>query len=97
MNSTDDYIKVRVRATGRVQGVGFRFWTMKHAQCLGLGGAVSNMPDGSVEAVFCGVSGSVEEMILLCGRGSGYARVESLTILNREPASECPADFRILR
>ena len=36
---------------GRVQGVGFRWWTRKTALELGLGGYASNLADGRVEVV----------------------------------------------
>ncbi len=34
---------------GRVQGVGFRYWTFRTAQALGLSGWVRNLPNGTVE------------------------------------------------
>ena len=37
------------RVCGRVQGVGFRWWTRRRASDLGLRGTVRNRPDGSVE------------------------------------------------
>ncbi len=41
---------------GRVQGVGYRFWTRGEAERLGLAGYVRNRPDGTVEAVFSGLA-----------------------------------------
>ncbi|HLT61152.1 MAG TPA: acylphosphatase [Microlunatus sp.] len=40
---------VRVRVTGLVQGVGFRYRTAEQARRLGLTGSAVNRPDGSVE------------------------------------------------
>ncbi len=42
------------RVTGRVQGVGFRWWTRKEARALGLVGRGRNEPDGSVRVLVCG-------------------------------------------
>lgn len=39
---------VLVHVTGRVQGVGFRYWTLEEAVRLGIKGWVRNEPDGSV-------------------------------------------------
>lgn len=97
MNNTDGYISVCIRVTGRVQGVGFRYWTLRHAQNLGVGGRVSNVSDGSVEALFCGEINAVEEMIQLCSKGPAYCCVESLEIISRGPIAVCPVSFRILR
>ncbi len=37
-----------LRVTGRVQGVGFRYYAQKKALELGVNGYVRNRPDGSV-------------------------------------------------
>lgn len=39
----------KYKVIGRVQGVGFRFWTAQTARALNLTGWVCNRPDGSVE------------------------------------------------
>ena len=45
---------VRLRLTGRVQGVGFRWFARHVARELGIAGRVKNLPDGSVETVAAG-------------------------------------------
>lgn len=40
--------------TGRVQGVGFRFFTYQQAQKQNLTGYVENLPDGRVKIILCG-------------------------------------------
>lgn len=37
--------------SGRVQGVGFRYWVRRHAEALGLTGTATNLPNGDVEVV----------------------------------------------
>jgi acylphosphatase len=77
------------RATihGRVQGVGYRAWAAAEATALGLAGFVRNRRDGTVEAVFCGPSGAVNDMLARCHRGPSHAHVTQIDI------SEADADF----
>ena len=44
----------RFLVSGRVQGVGFRWWVLHQATGLGLGGWVRNLADGNVEVVASG-------------------------------------------
>lgn len=64
----------RVRLTawvhGRVQGVGFRWWTRARALELGLVGRASNRPDGRVEVVAEGARAQCERLLELL-RGPG--------------------------
>ena len=63
---------------GRVQGVGYRAWTIAKAQSLGLTGWVRNRSDGTVEAVFCGARTNVNAMINACRNGPALARVDGI-------------------
>ena len=51
--ATDRAAQARLTAfvTGRVQGVGFRWWTRARALELGLVGSATNLTDGRVEVV----------------------------------------------
>jgi acylphosphatase len=70
--------------SGRVQGVGFRWYTRQHAASLGLAGWVRNLPGGKVEAVFQGEESLVGAMVEWCYIGAPSARVRSV-IVDEEP------------
>jgi acylphosphatase len=63
---------------GRVQGVGFRYWTMSEAIRLGVAGWVRNRRDGSVEALFAGPADAVAAMVARCRNGPEFARVDAV-------------------
>ncbi len=66
--------------TGRVQGVGFRFYMERKARELGITGWVRNCRDGSVEAVIQGAPGPVETMIAWARRGPPSAVVAEVRV-----------------
>lgn len=70
---------------GRVQGVGFRWFTVDAAAREGLGGWVRNLPDGRVEAVAEGESESVARFEAALWRGPARARVEDVQVSDAEP------------
>ena len=70
---------VRLKITGRVQGVGYRLWAMRAAARLGLRGWVRNRLDGSVEALVTGDAEAVAAMIDACREGPRGARVTDVT------------------
>ena len=79
---------VRIIVTGRVQGVGFRYFTVRCANDLGLCGWVRNLPDGSVETAIQGPDDKIEEMTRLLKQGPGAANVSGLEIEEIESGSE---------
>lgn len=79
--------RVRVRIEGRVQGVGFRYWTQTTAIGLGLRGWVRNRRDASVETVFVGAAGVVDAMLARCREGPNGAGVLAVTIIDTDHAT----------
>ena len=67
---------------GRVQGVFFRDYTKKMALRYSLTGWVRNLPDGSVETVFCGEKEMVTDMLTWLRTGSPLSNVTSIEVNN---------------
>lgn len=61
--------------SGRVQGVGFRWFVQRTADSLGLNGYVRNMRDGRVEVWAEGPAERVEALRLELAGGSRWAMV----------------------
>jgi acylphosphatase len=66
--------------SGRVQGVGFRFYMQRKARELGITGWVRNRRDGAVEAVVQGEADAVETMTAWARRGPPSAAVAAVSI-----------------
>jgi len=66
--------------SGRVQGVGYRFYMQRKARELGLTGWVRNRHDGSVEAMIQGSPEGVEAMTAWARRGPPSAAVTDVRI-----------------
>ncbi len=66
---------VRVRVSGRVQGVGFRYYTCRQGRRRGLTGWVRNEPDGSVLVHIQGPQAVVEDMCHWLENGPPSAHV----------------------
>ena len=67
---------IRLRITGRVQGVGYRDALRSEAERLGVTGWVRNLSDGSVEAVVQGSADAVRALQQWAHMGPDPARVE---------------------
>ena len=84
------------RVRGRVQGVGFRWWTAREARVLGVAGSVRNEPDGSVRLEAWGADAALAELERRLWEGPPGARVEAVDVL--PPLSDpAPDGFSIER
>ena len=88
--------QAHVFISGRVQGVGYRYFVKSNAKKLGLMGWVLNTEDGGVEAVLQGDEKTIEQMIALCRQGPLLAEVEHIGF-ELEAAEETFTDFKIIK
>jgi acylphosphatase len=77
-SQTGEGIGAHLVIHGRVQGVGYRFFTQDLAETLGLVGWVRNCPDGTVESYVEGPRSVLEAFIKRLEEGLSMARVESI-------------------
>lgn len=71
--------RLDVTVTGRVHGVGFRYFVLRLATRLGLKGWVANDPDGSVRCVAEGPRNSLEALLEALGSGPPAATVAAVS------------------
>ena len=72
----DGPARLTALVSGRVQGVGFRWWTVRQAVALGLTGRATNLDDGRVEVIAEGPVAACRDLLdRLRGPGTpGYVR-----------------------
>ena len=77
-------IAYRIIVQGRVQGVGYRWFTLQAAQQLGIKGFVKNLINGDVEIFAQGDDASVQEMIKKLRQGPSFSNVINLNIYEKD-------------
>jgi len=87
-------IRVHLLVRGRVQGVGFRYATVREARRLRLRGWVRNTAEGGVEIVAEGSPEVVGELVTWCRIGPPAACVTDVLRTELEPGQPLP-DFRV--
>jgi acylphosphatase len=80
--------------SGRVQGVGFRYFTQREAQALGLTGWARNLDDGRVEVYAAGRRDRLDDMAARLRVGPALADVRSVE--EREEPVQNRSGFSVL-
>ncbi|MCX8670268.1 acylphosphatase [Gilliamella sp. B2865] len=81
--------QVKIRVSGRVQGVGFRFFTYQQAVKLGLAGYVRNLDNGDVELVAKGDDLIISKLIQWIERGGPTsARITGIDVSEQPPKND---------
>jgi acylphosphatase len=74
-------VHYEIKVRGRVQGVGYRAFAAKNARVLGLKGFVKNLADGSVLVEVEGPNELLDQFVLECKKGPGWAYVDNVVAL----------------
>jgi acylphosphatase len=82
---------------GKVQGVGFRAYTKKQAQKLGLAGWVKNMDDGSVRCVAQGDKEDLDTLIEHLKSGPYFSEVKDVDVRINDTLQDRMSDFNIVQ
>lgn len=85
------------QVTGRVQGVGFRWWTRSLATRLGVTGTVRNMPDGAVVVHARGLDEQLASLHVELGTGPLGAKVAAVETLPFSEDGFVDGEFVIVR
>lgn len=85
---------VRWIVSGRVQGVGFRHFTIRAARALGLRGTVRNVPDGTVEVRAAGPDERLDALRERLREGPPPALVEGIRTAD-PPDDGLPEGFEV--
>jgi acylphosphatase len=90
-------VRVRLVVSGRVQGVGFRWFVREAARRHRLAGWVRNRPDGSVELEASGDEDAYREFLDTLREGPPGARVDDVQEITSNHTESLPQPFTIMR
>lgn len=79
---------MRLVVTGRVQGVGYRYFVVRQAERLGVVGWVRNREDGAVELEAEGEAAALGRLVEALWEGPALARVEGVERTERTARGE---------
>jgi acylphosphatase len=88
-------LRRRILVDGRVQGVGYRYATVREARRLGLRGFARNLPDGRVEVVAEGPPEDVNRLAAWCRQGPPAADVTAIEQTDLDPGGGALEPFGV--
>lgn len=83
------------RVSGRVQGVGFRYFVLDQARSLGLVGWVANRRDGTVEVHAAGTASALDVLETALKEGPPQSNVSAVTSVPPSAGLEGRGSFGI--
>ena len=89
--------RLPLRISGRVQGVGFRWFAREEARRLGLSGWVTNLPNGDVEVAAGGEVSSLARLRSALAVGPTGAGVVAVADIEEGAPASLPYPFTIHR
>ena len=75
-------MKKHIIISGKVQGVGFRYWLYQAAKQRNIDGWVRNKISGEVEALLIGNDAEINNLIKLCKKGPTSSKVVKVKVQN---------------
>jgi acylphosphatase len=88
---------IHLEVSGRVQGVGFRWFVVEEARRLQLSGWVRNRPDGKVEIAASGNADALARLESTVTSGPPGAQVQKVSRLPQVAVEQLQSPFGIVR
>lgn len=85
----------KVIVSGRVQGVGYRYFVQEQATRLGLTGFVSNLPNGDVELEAEGRGDALDKLVAYLRQGPPLSRVDSVQVSDPPALNDVSERFTV--
>ncbi len=79
---------IHLYVSGRVQGVGFRYSTLRAAQSIQIVGWVRNTVDGKVEIEAQAEEASLNAFIKWCHQGPASSKVDAVEVISQGTIQE---------
>lgn len=86
--------RLRIEITGRVQGVGFRWFTRRAAGMRGITGYVMNLPDGTVLCEAQGEQQALDAFVADLHRGPSHGQVAEVSVRTVAELDEAGFEIR---